>query len=177
MQIAIFGGSFDPIHIAHEAIVKEALKTLDIEKLIVVPTYLNPFKHSFYLEPKTRFRLLQKVFEKFENVEICDYEINQPKPSYSINTVSYLKKLYNPTKIYFIIGEDNLENLENWHQIDELKKFVEFVVVSRNGFKTKNANKFILLNVDINISSTKLRNEINLDYIPKEIKDDILNLK
>lgn len=177
MQIAIFGGSFDPIHIAHEAIVKETLKTLDIDKLIVVPTYLNPFKHSFYLEPKTRFNLLQKVFDKFEKVEVSDYEINQKKTSYSINTVNYLKKLYNPTKIYLIIGEDNLESLENWYQIDELKKIVEFVIASRKGFKINNAEKFISLNIDIDISSTLLRNKIDFDYIPEEIKDDILNLK
>ncbi|MBD3829662.1 MAG: adenylyltransferase/cytidyltransferase family protein, partial [Arcobacter sp.] len=48
MRIAIFGGSFDPIHIAHVAIVETALKQLDIDKLIIVPTYLNPFKNSFY---------------------------------------------------------------------------------------------------------------------------------
>lgn len=176
MQIAIFGGSFDPVHIAHEAIVREALETLNIDKLIIVPTYLNPFKHSFYLEPKTRYKLLQKVFDKFEKVFVCDYEINQKAPSYSINTINYLNQIYTPSKIYFIIGEDNLATLDSWHQIEELKKLVEFVVVSRKGFEMKNAKNFISLNVNINISSTLLRKKIDFDYIPKEIKDDILNL-
>ena len=62
MRIAIFGGSFDPLHIAHVAIVNDSLKKLDIDKLIIVPTYLNPFKNSFYLDPKSRFELLKKVF-------------------------------------------------------------------------------------------------------------------
>ena len=70
MRIAIFGGSFDPLHIAHVAIVHSALNKLDIDKLIVVPTYLNPFKNSFYLDPATRLILLQKVFNKIKNVEI-----------------------------------------------------------------------------------------------------------
>ena len=52
MKIAIFGGSFDPIHIAHKKIVETALKELDIDKLIIVPTYLNPFKKDFLFEPK-----------------------------------------------------------------------------------------------------------------------------
>ena len=177
MRIAIFGGSFDPLHLAHVAIVQNALNKLDIDKLIVVPTYLNPFKSSFYLDPQTRFELLKKVFIKFEQVEVSNYEINQLAPSYSINTVNYLKDLYNPSKIYLIIGEDNIKSLNKWYKYDELKKLVEFVVASRAGFETKEANEFKSLDININISSTQLRDKIDLNYIPIEIKDDILNLK
>ncbi len=177
MRIAIFGGSFDPIHTAHVVVVKEALKELHIDMVIVVPTYLNPFKSSFYLDPETRFKLLEKVFKDFDKVQICDYEINQQKTSYSIDTVNYLKNLYNPSKIYFIIGEDNLKTLDKWHEIDKLKELVEFVVASRKGFESKEAKKFKNLDVNINISSSSLRDKIDLNYIPKEIKDDILNLK
>ena len=177
MRIAIFGGSFDPLHLAHVAIVQNALNKLDIDKLIVVPTYLNPFKSSFYLDPQTRFELLKKVFIKFERVEVSNYEINQLAPSYSINTVNYLKDLYNPSKIYLIIGEDNMENLDKWYKYNELKELVEFVVASRIGFKSKKANEFKSLDINIDISSTQLRNSMNLAYIPIEIKDDILNLK
>ena len=177
MRIAIFGGSFDPIHIAHVAIVENALSKLDIDKLVVVPTYLNPFKNSFYLDPEIRFKLLKKVFHKFKKVEVSNYEINQQKLSYTINTVTYLKNLYNPSKIYLIIGEDNIDDLNKWYKFDELKVLVEFIVASRPGFETKEANKFKSLDININISSTSLRDNIDLDYIPIEIKDDILNLK
>ncbi|MDD2886649.1 MAG: nicotinate (nicotinamide) nucleotide adenylyltransferase [Aliarcobacter sp.] len=177
MRIAIFGGSFDPIHTAHVVVVKEALKELHIDMVIVVPTYLNPFKSSFYLDPETRFKLLEKVFKDFDKVQICDYEINQQKTSYSIDTVNYLRNLYNPSKIYFIIGEDNLKTLDKWHEIDKLKELVEFVVASRKGFESKEAKKFKNLDVNINISSSSLRDKIDLNYIPKEIKDDILNLQ
>lgn len=177
MRIAIFGGSFDPVHTAHVAIVNKALISLDIDKLIVVPTYLNPFKSDFHFEPKTRFELLKKVFFKFKNVEISDYEINRGKSTFSIDTVKYLKNLYNPSKIYFIIGEDNLKYLNKWHKIDELKKIVEFVVATRNEFKNENIKEFKTLDINIDISSTKLRGDIDLEYIPLEIKDDILNLQ
>ena len=52
MNVAIYGGSFDPPHIGHEEIIKQALKTLDIEQLFVVPTYLNPFKNRFFAPAK-----------------------------------------------------------------------------------------------------------------------------
>ena len=177
MRIAIFGGSFDPVHIGHKAIVKTALDGLDIDKLIVVPTYLNPFKSSFYLDPQTRFKFLKKVFNNFKKVDICDYEINKEKLSYSFDTVNYLKKLYSPTKIYFILGEDNLENLDKWYKIEELKTLVEFVIVIRDGFKSKKTEEFKILDVNIDISSTLLRENMNIDYIPIEIKNDILNIK
>ena len=177
MRIAIFGGSFDPIHIAHVAIVKEVLKKLDIEKVIVVPTYLNPFKSSFYLNPETRFKLLKKVFKSFDKVQICDYEINQQKASYSIDTVNYLKNIYKPSKIYLIIGEDNLKTLDKWHEIDRLNELVEFVVASRKGFESKKAKEFKNLDINIDISSSLLRDRIDFNFIPIEIKDDILNLQ
>lgn len=174
MQIAIFGGSFDPVHIAHKEIVKSALKTLKIDKLIIVPTYLNPFKNSFFLEPQIRFELLKKVFSKLKKVEICDYEINQKKVSYSFDTVNYLKDLYKADKIYLILGEDNLENLHKWYKIDDLKKLVEFVVAKRGGYKSKNIENFKTLDINIDVSSTSLRTNIDINYFPKNIREDIL---
>ena len=176
MQLAVFGGSFDPIHIAHEAIVNKALKTLEIDKIIVVPTYLNPFKSSFHLEPKTRFNLLKKVFENNSQVNICDYEINQNRPVYSIETIKYLKNLYNPSKIYIIIGADNVESLDKWSNIDELKSLAQFVVAKRAGFESEKLKDFKTLDLDIDISSTKLRDKIDISYIPDQIKDEVLQL-
>jgi len=176
LKIAVFGGSFDPVHIAHQVIVEVALKDLDIDKLIVVPTYLSPFKSSFYLEPKIRFELLKKVFANFKNVEICDYEIKRDKISYTYDTINYIKSIYKPSKIYFIIGEDNVRNLHKWYKIEELKRELEFVVATRVGFN-RNIKDFKILDIDISISSTNLREQINLDFIPKVIQKDILNLQ
>lgn len=177
MQLAVFGGSFDPVHIAHEAIVNEAIKELDIDKLIVVPTFLNPFKNSYHFEPNVREQLLKKVFFKTAKVEICDYEIKQKRAVYSIETIKYLKNLYNPSKIYLIIGADNVKGLDKWSCINELKSLVDFVVASRNGFIDNDFTKFKNLKVDIDISSTKLRDKIDLNFIPIQIKEDIINLQ
>lgn len=178
MQIAIFGGSFDPIHLAHVAIVNSAISELEIDKLFVIPTYLNPFKKSFQIDPQTRFNLLKKVFKNFEKVEICDFEIKQNRPTYSIETVKFLKESFNTSKIYFIIGADNLDDLDKWYKIDELKELVEFVVVTRNGYNIPKLNdKFKVLDVNIDISSTELRAKLDLNFIPEVIKNEILNLK
>jgi nicotinate-nucleotide adenylyltransferase len=177
VQLAIFGGSFDPVHIGHEAIVNNALDTLDIDKLVVVPTYLNPFKNSFHLEPNLRYELLKKVFNNYKKVKICDYEIKQGKSVYSIETVKYLKNLYNASKIYLIIGADNFENLHKWYKIEELDLLTEFVIASRDGYVNKKLQGFKTLEVNIDISSSQLRNEIDLNFIPIQIKEDLKNLQ
>ena len=177
MQLAIFGGSFDPIHIAHEAIVNKALNSLEIDKIIVVPTYLNPFKSSFHYEPNIRFNLLKKVFKNNPKVKVCDYEIKQNRSVYSIETVKYLKNLYKPSKIFIIIGADNVKDLNKWNSIDELKSLAQFVVFNRTGFQNDSDNDFKILDLNIHISSTQLREKVDLSYIPKQIKEDILELQ
>ena len=176
MNIAIFGGSFDPVHIAHVAIVNEAIKTLDIDKLIVVPTYLNPFKNSFNLEPKARYELLKKVFQNLNNIEVSDYEITKETSSYSFDTVNYLKNKYHATKIYFIIGADNLNSLDKWYKIEKLKELVEFVIATRVCYDEV-PNNYKKLDVQIDISSTQLRNNIDFNFIPNEIKEELIYLQ
>lgn len=176
MHIAVFGGSFDPPHIAHEKIVKEALDLLDIEQLFIVPTYLNPFKNSFHLTPKKRFFLLEKLFKEESRVTICDYEIKQNRAVPSYETISYLKENFNPSKIYLILGSDNFNSLRKWYKYDELKNEVEFVLANRIGFSNENLDSIKKLDIDIDISSTYLRNNIDLKYIPEKIKKDVINI-
>ena len=62
MKIALFGGSFDPPHNGHNSVVLEALEKLDIDKLIIMPTYINPFKQSFSADEKQRFLWVKKLW-------------------------------------------------------------------------------------------------------------------
>lgn len=173
MQIAIFGGSFDPVHKGHEQIVKKALKKLKIDKLFLVPTYLNPIKSSSHLSAKKRFKLLKKLLKKQKKVHISSYEIDQKKAVYSIETIKYIKKKYKPSKIYLIIGADNYENFHLWKDYKKIKKLVKLVVVTRDGFKHKNPKNVKTLKVDVKISSSYIRNTFDTKEIPKNIKKDL----
>ena len=174
MDIAVFGGSFDPPHIGHQKIVELALRELPIEKLFVVPTYLNPFKSHFHLEPSERFELLKELFEENKKVEICDYEIEKKEKTPTFETILFLKASYNIGKIYLIIGADNLKNIHLWYNFLELRELVSFVVVTRDGIElTNDYVKPTYLQLDIDASSTVLRKNMNFDLIPENLKKKV----
>ena len=171
MNIAIFGGSFDPIHIGHIEIVESAIERLDIDKLIVVPTFLNPFKESFLAQPRVRLGWIEEVLGGREKVEVSDFEIKQNRPTPSITTVEHFKKKLNPKKIYLIIGADNLSSLHKWRDFEKLKQIVEFVVATREGFKIPKEYKKLV--VDVDISSSDLRANIDEKFLPNRISHKI----
>jgi nicotinate-nucleotide adenylyltransferase len=169
MKSAIFGGSFDPVHLGHIEIVKKALKNFDIDKIIIMPNFLNPLKHSFSAPPTFRLKWLKEAFKNVKNVEISDFEISKNRPVYSIETINKFKP------DYFIIGSDNLKSLHKWKNIDEILKKTEFIVAKRGDIDKNLLNKYNIkkiLDVDIPISSTQIRKG-NFEYIPQNILNEI----
>jgi len=157
MNLALFGGSFDPFHKGHMAIIKEALSRLKLDKLIIMPTYLNPFKSSSYFTPSQRYKELKKLVLD-ERVVISDYEITKGRATTTIESVEHLIALYNLSKIYLIIGADNLELLHTWERYNDLKTFVEFVIASRDNIKIPQQYK--ILNINEDISSSQIKTEM-----------------
>ncbi len=169
MNIALYGGSFDPPHLGHMHVVSAALDTLDIDKLIIVPAFVNPFKTGTHAPAELRFKWLHQIFKANKHVEITDYEVVQNRAVRSIETVKHFDTLYK--KIYFIIGADNLASLKEWHQFDALDKLVTWVVATRD--KIEIDQKYIQLAVEHPISSTKLREVLNEEHLPKEVAFEI----
>lgn len=174
MNIAVFGGSFDPPHLGHEAIVNKALEILEIDELIIVPAYLNPFKDSSYFTSQQRLELVSDIFKGNNKIKICDYEIKQQQAVTTIQTIKYLKMQFpSIEKIYLIIGADNLSKLHLWKDYKELKNLVTFVVASRDNIKNKD---FQTLNVNYDISSTKIRENLDITLISNKIKQKVKRL-
>ncbi len=173
MTVAVFGGSFDPPHIAHEKIIEEAIKKLDIDALFIVPTYLNPFKKSSFAPAQKRLEWVKKLHPNDKKVKVLDFEVKQKRAVPTIETIKYILDKYDIDKIYLIIGADNLKSLHQWKDFEKLKKVVTFVVATRDEIEIP--KDFIKLDMDIPVSSTKLRERIDERFLPKQIKDDIIN--
>ncbi|WP_027120981.1 nicotinate-nucleotide adenylyltransferase [Mycoplasma leonicaptivi] len=139
MKIGIYGGSFDPIHKGHIKIAKFVIKNLNLDKLLIIPTQVSPFKNKTKgINIEDKINMINLVLE--DKMEICLFEAKRNNVSYTIDTVKYLKNKYKNDELYLIIGSDNLPKLNKWKDIDEIAYLTKITVVRRD----KNINKLNL---------------------------------
>ena len=166
IKIGVLGGSFDPAHIGHLAISKEAKKRYKLKKVIWAITKKNPFK----LESKTsitdRIKYCKKIIGTNSFIKVKFYE-NIIKSNKTINLINHLKK-NKSIEIYFLMGADNLINFHKWHKSKLISQKCNILVFDRHGYKknslkskifkqlSKNNLEFIEFN-KVNISSSQLR--------------------
>jgi len=170
MRKAIFGGSFDPPHSGHLEIIQQTIISLNIDELIVVPAFLNPFKSKYKAPCEMRLKWLKAMTVNMPLVKVSSFEIDQNRPVPSIETVKHFK---DEDETYFIIGADNLEALPSWKSFEELDKMVTWVVASRDNIKIPES--FISLDVNQDISATQLRESIDEAYLDKNVAKEIID--
>lgn len=129
-MLALYGGSFDPPHAGHVRVALKALDVLDIDKLIIVPNFRNPFKSSECADGTQRIKWLKRIFKPYEKIEISDFEVNLHRSVPTIETVEHYTS--DNEKLYLIIGADNLSSLQLWHDYKKLSQKVIFVVATRD---------------------------------------------
>jgi nicotinate-nucleotide adenylyltransferase len=170
---AIFGGSFDPPHKGHQRIVEKAVEVLDIDKLIVVPAYLNPFKTSSLANARQRLEWSHRLFDEIPNVIVDDYEIKEGKSTTTEQSVKHFNTTYDVK--YLIIGSDNLSTLTKWHQFEWLNTHISWVIISREGhsLNTESLREYQILTLDVKVSSTDIREHKDLHYVDKKIKNSV----
>ncbi|WP_299547699.1 nicotinate (nicotinamide) nucleotide adenylyltransferase [uncultured Helicobacter sp.] len=184
-RIGIFGGSFDPPHKGHLAIIQNAIKQLDLEILFIVPSFLNPFKSAFHFSPNVRLWWLQELVKNIKSekcvLKVLDFEVRQNAPTPTFKTLKYLLDSLNcDVRCFLLLGADNVESLPKWAEFAWLEKNVEFVIIPRNGY-TIPKNYITLEFKEITISSTKLREMLELreyaklkKWIPQTIVESVI---
>ena len=138
MKIGIFGGAFNPIHNGHLYLATVALKELQLDKILFVPCRKSPLLNkSIKLNVHHRLNMLtlalgektlNGIYAKTGPFEIEEYELNQDKISYTIDTVKYLKRKYSNDELYLLIGKEDPDSLYSWKDINKIKKLVSIKV-------------------------------------------------
>ena len=172
-RVAIFGGSFDPPHLGHQQIVQNAIASLDIDKLLVIPTYLNPFKSSSLATASKRLTWCHSLFDDLDKVEVTDYEINERKSTFTSQTVKHFNIAYEVK--YLIIGSDNLSMLSRWHDFKWLNANITWVIISRDGYdlEVEKLREWKVLTLEAPMSSTQIRDEKHLHHVDKKIQKSV----
>jgi len=162
-RVALFGGSFDPPHIGHKLVVIEALRLLEINRLVVIPTYLNLFKTNTHFSTAQRLKMTSEMFKAFSNVLVSDFEIKEGEPTPTAKSLAHFQEQYRVK--YLIIGADNLASIDKWYNFTWLNEQITWVVATRRGYSvdTSKLRVFKILEIDADISSTQIRNNIVKD--------------
>lgn len=170
MKIAIFGGSFDPVHAEHINIVRAAAEKLETDKTIVVPAFVPPHKQDKNMAPaQDRLNMARLAFGGIRNCEVSAYELNAGGTSYTCRTLEYFRGKYPDAQFYLLVGADMLKDFYAWREPDRILAQAELVACRRAGeelnarteqirFFAKFRKTFRLLDyTGRNISSTKAR--------------------
>lgn len=163
--IALFGGLFDPVHEGHTALARHALDRLRLDKLYVIPCGHPPHKPPARLDGANRLTLLQAVFASWPRVVVSDLELSRPGPSFAIDTIREIARL-EKTRPLFLMGADNLGELEGWKMPDRILEAARVIAVTRPGgadltaFPQYTGKIEFLPMPGIAISSTKVRERL-----------------
>lgn len=131
-KVAVFGGSFDPIHNGHLALADEVLsRGLACEVWFMV-TPQNPHKQGCTLsDEQLRFQMVRLAVEGKPGMVACDFEFDLPRPSYTLNTLTALATAYPGKEFALLIGADNWEKFDRWYKGDEILARHEIIVYPR----------------------------------------------
>ncbi len=190
-NIAVFGGTFNPVHIGHIEMVK-AVDTLDfIDEILIIPDKIPPHKSpEFLASEEHRIEMCNIAFKDIKKAKIDTREILRGGKSYTFDTICELKKEYENANIFLVCGGDMAVTLDTWYRFYELTELCEFLVFSRHGVSENEFNKTIetlkekgakitVINKKItDVSSTLLREKLKLSgetvgLLTKDIYDFI----
>jgi nicotinate-nucleotide adenylyltransferase len=133
-RIGLLGGTFNPIHIGHLLIARDAMEALRLDCVRFIPAAMPPHKPvDRNISGTQRLRMVRLAIRGCAQFEADDIEVKRGGASYSVETVEELRRRHPGARFYFIIGGDSLEELPSWRNIKRLAKLCTFVVVARPG--------------------------------------------
>ena len=179
-KIALFGGTFDPIHLGHLKMARVAQKELQLSQVIFIPNKKSPLKNQFpVVEPKNRLKMLELALKDDPQFFVSNYEVNKATIDYSYQTILYFKEKFPKSQLYWLLGADQVKQLHLWFEINKMSHLVHFVAGERNGIRNNNPLlpfKIEFLNFDpIEINATEVRKKINQkDYLKTKIPQVVM---
>ena len=140
MEIGLYFGSFNPIHIGHLIIASYAKQATTLQQVWLVVSPHNPLKaSSSLLNEYHRLHLVKLAIEEDNNLKTTDVEFHLPKPSYTVHTLAYLKEKYPQHQFSIIMGSDSFYNLPKWKNYEYILKNHKIFIFNRPGFESANS--------------------------------------
>lgn len=184
-RIALFGGTFDPIHNGHTTVAADAATRLGVEQLTFIPARQSPLKSKKpFVDDTMRVRLIELAIAGNPLFALSTCELERPVPSYTLTTIQWFRRMVDDnTTIYWLIGADAVSALSHWYRVQELVEQCTIATMCRAGCpqpdfsslipiigteRTDELQQSVLPTPAIPYSSTDIRRRIHLG---KDVKD------
>ena len=159
MKLALYGGTFDPIHHGHLILAREARERLGLDRVVFIPAARSPFKPGVALTPpEVRLEMVRAAVEGEPGFEVDASEITRGGTSYTIDTVLGARERWPEAELWWLIGADHVGELPKWHRAEELSALVRFAVLDRAvGGETTHSFPRIARTIDISATEVRTR--------------------
>ncbi len=171
MKIGIFGGRFDPVHIAHIILLRIIAEVYELERILLIPAYNPPHKtvHASY---EHRKNMLELAIKDEENLQLIEIE-KKKNISYTFDTLTFLLDIYKHDKLYLIIGEDEWKTFNTWYKYEEIENSIDIIVMPREEKK-----KLPLIQISSTDIRKRIKNHLSIRYmVPYEVETYIFKHK
>ena len=153
-RVAVYGGSFDPVHNGHLAIANTLLERFELDEFVFIPAFHAP--HKVRLKPTSaydRFAMLCLITENMPNISVSKMEVEAPERPYSVETLTRLHTERPTDEIYFVMGADSWMDIRTWREWEKVLSLSNHIVVNRPGY------------------------DISFDHVTDEIRERIVDLR
>ena len=136
-RIALYGGTFDPVHAGHLEIARKVAELFEIEKVIFVPAQVAPHKVGWPVTASIhRYAMLALATQDDPRLVVSTYELDEPDRRYTVNTIEHFQReLNDSTELFFIMGADSWSEITTWREWERLLTMTNHIVVTRPGFE------------------------------------------
>ena len=156
-RIALYGGTFDPVHTGHVEIARRVSELFEIEKLLFVPAQMAPHKIGLPVtEPIHRYAMLALATQDDPKLSISTFELDAPDRRYTVDTIAYFQRLFgDECELFFIMGADSWSEITTWREWERLLTMTNHIVVTRPGYEPAMTHVGAISNRIVDLRSSK----------------------
>ncbi|MEE9578901.1 MAG: nicotinate-nucleotide adenylyltransferase [Gemmatimonadota bacterium] len=131
-RLGMLGGTFDPPHVGHLIVAQDVLEGLALDRLLIIPAG-DPPHRAAVLPAEVRLELVSQAFGGNPCFEVCRIEVDRTGPSFTVDTLRWIRRTMAPEELYCVIGVDQLRLIDSWSRYEEIPEIARLAVMARDG--------------------------------------------
>jgi len=174
-RIALYGGTFDPVHSGHLEIARGVLQLFEIEQVVFIPAQMAPHKIRRPVTlPIHRFAMLALATQNDSQLMISTYELDAPDRCYTVDTIEHFQReLDDSTELFFIMGADSWSEITTWREWERLLTMTNHIVVTRPGYKLETSHVGSLTERIVDLRNSSEGRTANGIFITDVVMNDV----